>query len=137
MSRKLARETLMQALFQIEFQKIYDFKAVENFIEGVIDNKKDRQFIEEMVNLFIENKEEIDKNIEENLKGWKLSRISKIDLSILRIAVAEILYREDIPIKVSINEAIELAKKFSEDESPNFINGLLASLVSKKGLNDE
>lgn len=137
MSRKLARETVMQVLFQMEIQEEYDMKIAENFIQGVIDSKNDKRFIDEIVHLFIDNKEEIDRNIEENLKGWKFNRISKIDLSILRVAVTEILYREDIPFKVSINEAIELAKKYSEDESANFINGLLASLVSKKEFKNE
>ena len=71
------------------------------------------------------------KKIEKNLKaGWKLDRISKIDLSILKLAIYEIKYKE-IPFKVVINEAVELAKKYVEDSSKNFINGILASIVSE------
>ena len=70
----------------------------------------------------------IDKKIAENLKGWTLERLSKIDLAILRLACYEIIFLEDIPKNVSINEGIELAKKYSDDESRKFINGLLDSI---------
>ena len=72
---------------------------------------------------------EIDKMLEKAIQGWKLSRIGKADISILRLAVYEMKYDEDIPEKVAINEAVELAKKFGGDSSPGFVNGVLAKLV--------
>ena len=77
-----------------------------------------------------EKKDELDEKIKTYLKGWTMDRISKTDLAILRLAVYEMLYREDIPCKVSINEAIELAKAFCEETSPAFINGVLAGVVN-------
>ena len=87
--------------------------------------------MEDVVNGIEKNKEQIDKLIEKNLKSdWKIERISKIDLAILKIAIYEIKYK-DIPFKVGINEAVELAKKYGEDNSKNFVNGILASIVKE------
>jgi len=85
--------------------------------------------MEDVVNGIEKNKEQIDKLIEKNLKSdWKIERISKMDLSILRLAIYEINYKE-LPYKVAINEAVELAKKYGEDSSKTFVNGILASIV--------
>ena len=73
---------------------------------------------------------ELDEKIKPYLKGWTMDRIGKTDLAILRLAVYEIFYRDDIPYKVSINEAVELAKSFCDDASPSFINGVLAGVVN-------
>ena len=81
------------------------------------------------VNQLNENIKIIDENIEKYAQGWKLNRIPKVDLSILRIAINEILHRKDIPVEVSINEAINISKKYSTNESSKFINGLLGSFV--------
>ena len=75
------------------------------------------------------HKEEIDEKINEVAKGWKTQRMGKADLSILRLAVYEMKYDEEIPVNVAINEAVELAKKFGSDDSPAFVNGILAKLV--------
>lgn len=72
-----------------------------------------------------ENRENIDKKIEDSLTKWKLDRISKVNLSILRLAIGEMLYIEDVPEKVAINEAIEMTKKYSDEKSVSFINGVL------------
>ena len=92
---------------------------------------EDIKYIEDVVYGTISNHSEIDKKIESNLKGWAVDRIAKTDLAILRLAVYEILYRNDIPYKVSINEAIEISKLFCDDSSPSFINGILASIVNE------
>ena len=75
--------------------------------------------------------EEIDEMLNEHVTGWKTSRMNKVDLSILRLAVYEMKYDEEIPEKVAINEAVELAKKFGGDEAPAFVNGILAKLIQK------
>ena len=72
------------------------------------------------------------KNILKNLKNWTIDRIFKIDLAILRLAIYEILYMEDIPVKVSVNEAVELAKEYGNNDSKSFVNGLLAKVIESK-----
>lgn len=136
MSRRMARETSMQAYYQMEIHKEYVSDITDKYLEGVIDNEKDKSYIDDMINIFITNKETIDKIINDNLKGWDIDRLSKIDLSILRVGLAEMLFRDDIPVKVSINEAIELGKRYGTDDSPSFISGLLGSVVSKEALDE-
>lgn len=136
MSRRTARETAMQAYYQMEIRKEYEVDVVSKYIDGVTDNENDRKFIEEMVSIFVQNKEAIDGEIVKNLKGWSIDRLSLIDLSILRIGLAEMLYREDIPVKVSINEAIELGKRYGTDDSSSFISGLLGAVAVKEDLDE-
>ena len=78
--------------------------------------------------------ETIDSKISENAKGWKLERLSKVSLAIMRICVYEMLFCEDIPFNISINEAVELAKKFDYDKAPSFINGVLNKVAENEGL---
>ena len=108
-------------------------------IESLIDNLEgetkdinleDRDYIKDIVKGVIENKDKLDETIKKYLKDWTMDRISKTDLAILRVAVFEILYRDDIPYKVSVNEAVELAKSFSDDGSPSFVNGVLAGVIN-------
>ena len=89
-------------------------------------------YISEISHGVYEKSKELDNYIKEHLKGWTMDRICKTDLAILKLAIYEILYRDDIPYKVSINEAVELAKMFSEENSPSFINGVLAEIINKK-----
>ena len=77
----------------------------------------------------IEKLEEIDAILNEKATGWKTSRMNKVDLAILRLAVYEIKWDDDVPVKVAINEAVELAKKFSGEEGPAFVNGVLAKIA--------
>ena len=90
---------------------------------------KEREYIEDIVRGVFKNLAELDGIVESNAKGWKLTRIARIDLSILRLCIYEIKYRDDIPFTVSINEAVELAKKYGEEESGAFINGILSKAV--------
>ena len=85
-----------------------------------------------LVSLVFEHKRELDSEIEKYAKGWSLKRISKISLAILRCALCEILYFEDVPEKVAINEAVNVAKKYEEPETVSFINGVLGSFVRAK-----
>ncbi|MDK2918937.1 MAG: transcription antitermination protein NusB [Candidatus Petromonas sp.] len=133
MSRRIARETVMQVFYQMEIQKSFDSQIAQKFVDGVIVDEKDRQYVDDIVKFFLQNKSIIDGNISHNLKDWDIDRISKVDLSILRVAATEILFKEDIPEKVSINEAVELAKRYGSDDSPAFINGVLDALSKTKG----
>lgn len=141
MSRKIAREVAFKIIFsnELEFENDTLKELIENIISDVelveTTNKndissEDKKYIEQVVSGIAEKKDELDEKIKTYLKGWTMDRISKTDLAILRLAVYEMLYREDIPCKVSINEAIELAKAFCEESSPAFINGVLAGVVN-------
>ncbi len=130
MNRKLAREMAVCFLFQIEFQRENIKEQVEDFLESYGEVKYDKDYFLEVINGVMNSLKEIDEVIETNAKDdWTLDRISKTDLPILRVAIFEIKHREDIPVGVSINEAVELAKKFGNDHSAKFINGLLGKVV--------
>ena len=128
MTRKEERELA----FTLVFEKIFND---ELSIEEIANNAVEARFIEEnafafsLAQLTYENCEEIDRIINENSVGWKVGRLPKVSLAILRLALCEILYVPSIPSGVSINEAVELAKKFSSQEDASFINGILGKYV--------
>lgn len=133
MNRRKSREIAMKLLFEMTINKEHYEEILSNFKENTDINLEDLdfQYIKNIINGIEENKEEIDKKIQQNLKNWKLSRLSKIDITILRISTYEMLYLEDVPDKVAVNEAIELAKKYSSDNSPSFINGVLGNMIKR------
>lgn len=96
-------------------------------IEGI--QEKDQTYIQEKYEKICENLPQIDETLNEASKGWKTSRMGKVELSILRLAVYEMRYDEDVPEKVAINEAVELAKKFGGNDAPSFVNGVLGKLA--------
>ena len=134
MNRTSIREQAFKLLYSLEIQKdINQEEQIELYLES--NNIKDNEAVSYIKDAIIgieENKKDIDEKIIQNLKSnWKLERVSKIDLTILRLAIYEIKYKE-LPFKVAINEAVELAKKYGEDTSKNFVNGILASIVNEK-----
>ncbi|TCO79193.1 transcription antitermination factor NusB [Marinisporobacter balticus] len=131
MNRKLAREMGMKLIFQMDIQNDFSDAMIERFL-GELPEDDQAFYIKKLTENFIENMEQVDKLIEEHSKGWKLNRIGKVDLTILRVAITEIYYIEDIPEIVSINEAVEMTKTFSTEESSKFINGVLGSILEKK-----
>lgn len=134
MNRRYSREQGMKILFGLNFNSESAEELLENYIENnQIDMEKiDMEYLKDIIKGVSENKDEIDKAIEKNLSNWKIDRLSKVDLSILRLCVYEILYKKDIPDKVSVNEAINLSKKYSEAKSPAFINGVLGKFFEKE-----
>lgn len=138
MSRKVAREFAFKIIFAENFQNEEInpeevIPSLANETEKLDDiTKEDMEYIKDITNGVYSNIALLDEKIEKQLKGWTMDRICKTDLAILRLAIYEILYREDIPNKVSVNEAVELAKMFSEDSSPSFVNGVLAGILNKK-----
>mgnify|MGYP003291162781 FL=1 len=128
MTRKEERELA----FTLIFEKIFND---ETSIEEIIENAMDARLIEEntfafsLAQLTYEHIEEIDSIINQNSVGWKLERLPKVSLAIMRLAICEILYVPSIPSGVSINEAVELAKKFASQEDASFINGILGKYV--------
>lgn len=134
MGRKAAREGAMRLLFQMELNEDYSDEAKSIFLENFEYDEMETKYIDEAYNSILNNMEQINKYIEENLEGWSIYRLAKVDLAVLRIAIYEILYRKDIPVEVSINEAIEIVKKYSNYDSFKFINGVLGGFV--RGLDD-
>ncbi|WP_102345641.1 transcription antitermination factor NusB [Bacillus sp. Marseille-P3661] len=133
MKRRTAREKALQALFQIDMSQTEPNIAIENVLEG----ENGSPFLNDLVLGTINHLPEIDKLISDNLEKWSISRLGNIDRAILRISTYEMMFQVDIPHNVSINEAIELAKSFGDDESSKFINGVLSkiktTLESKQG----
>jgi len=137
MNRTEAREQAFKLLYSIEIQKENKEEQIDLYFESnEINYEKTKEYIKDVWAGVEKNKEEITEKISSNLKtNWKLERISKIDIALLKLAIYEMLYKK-IPFKVAINEAVELAKKYGEDNSASFVNGVLASIV-KNDLQNE
>ena len=129
MGRRASRETAMKLLYQLEVQKDDKEDQINLVLAENEFTDKDKQYIREVIAGVHENIEYIDKLVTKHAKGWKLSRISKVEISILRLSIYEISFREDIPFSVSVNEAVELAKKYSSEEAGAFINGILGKVT--------
>jgi len=132
MTRKEARDLAFKLLYQVEMQNetaqnIIDIYYEENELTG-----KSKQYVEEILFGVLEKSEVIDEIITGLSESWKLNRISKISISLIRLSVYEIMYRDDIPDNVSINEAVGLAKLYEGEESASFVNGILAAVLKKK-----
>lgn len=132
MNRSEARDMAFKFLYQVEIQKENNEEAINLFFENnEVQDKEGKKYITNVAEGINENLENITEVIKKNLKqDWKIERISKVTLAILKLAIYEILYAK-IPFKVVINEAVELAKKYGEDTSPTFVNGILASVVKE------
>lgn len=132
MTRKEARENCFKLLFEYEVQKITADEALDLFYELTEDVKGQTDYINTTVKTTIENVERIDAIIEEYSKGWRVSRLAKVTLAVLRVGICELLYMEDIPDSIAINEAVEIAKKYNDEKSGKFVNGILSSVYKGK-----
>lgn len=130
-NRHEIRAIAIQTLYQIDINE----EGLEENLEMLKDRKEELQlegtFLEDIIVGTYENLAEIDKKLNEKAEDWKVARMGKIDRNILRLAVYEILHKDDIPIEVSIDEAVELAKTFAADSSPGFINAVLSNVVEE------
>ena len=132
MSRRGMREQLFKLLFRVEFnpreelaqQEAFFFEDEENSTE-----EKENTEISDKFNRIIEKLDDIDQLLNDRVEGWDTGRMGKVDLTILRLAVYEIMYDDGVPTGVAINEAVELAKKFGQDSSASFVNGVLAKFA--------
>lgn len=124
-SRRLGRELAVQMLYAVDVNPSEEFPSVPQVTEGSKVPYESLDFAEELVRGVGEHRARIDRVISEKSKNWSLERMSRVDLCILRMAIFELLFRADIPKNVTINEAIEVAKKFGTKDSPAFINGIL------------
>lgn len=132
MQRRKAREYALQILFRLDFtEKGIDSKDLEEFWSDKQEHDDIKKFAEDLVRGTLNRIDNIDTMIEKVTENWILKRMAAVDRNILRFAAYEILYRKDIPFAVTINEAIEIAKKFSSTESASFINGILDKLSKK------
>ena len=133
MTRRQIRENLYKMLFQVEFHDKESLRTqIEIYLEDLeLADEKDKRELRDKFNELVENLEDIDAKIEEKANGWTINRIAKSELTILRLGVYELLYVEDVPNKVAINEAVELAKAYGADKASGFINGILASVVKE------
>lgn len=133
MSRKKARDNAFKCVYELEFGRDENLEKILNNCYEENDNKpEEKEYIKKVLKGVKENLEEIDGVILSKLKNWSLDRIAKIDLAILRLAVYEIKYMEDIPEKVSANEAVELAKTYGNNDSKSFVNGVIAKVIECK-----
>ena len=132
MSRRELREQIFKLIFRAEFYDKEELPEQEKlFFEDYELNMKpeDVTYISEKSNKILEKLDEIDGMINQEAKGWTTERMGKIELTILRLAIYEIKFDEDVPAGVAINEAVEIAKKFGQEESAGFVNGVLAKFV--------
>lgn len=133
MNRSEAREYAFKMVYGLEIQKEFTKEQFDLFMENIeIEDKTAIKYLNDIFEGIEENKDTILDIISQNLKkDWTIQRISKVNLAILEIAIFEIKYT-DIPFKVAINEAVELAKKYGDEAAPTFVNGVLASVVNEK-----
>lgn len=139
MTRSKIREHIFKLLFRVEFNEMTDMPLqVRLYFDAPVSDEeeamqviseKDETYITEKYDKIVALIPEIDQRIDQAAKGWKASRLGKVDLTILRLAVYEMIYDEDIPVSVAIDEAVELAKRFGQDGSASFVNGILANLA--------
>ncbi len=130
MGRRASREIAMKLLYQLEIQKGNREQQINYVLENNVLTENDKAYIRDVVDGVKNNLTIIDNQISTYAKDWKLYRISKVDLSILRLSIYEMMFRTDIPPNVSINEAVELAKKYSGREAGAFVNGILGKVAA-------
>ncbi len=141
MKRRLAREIAIQSLYQMEMNDVGADAAIETVLEEIEQDNESNQtvedkpalvhYVEKLVNGTYSIRAQIDQLLIVYLKGWKMDRLSRVDRQILRLAVYEMVYLDDVPPKVVINEAIELAKHFGVEESGKFVNGVLGKMIKE------
>lgn len=139
MVRRELREHIFKMLFQIEFNEMSDMpEHLALYFENLLSaSDEDKEYIKTKFEAIVSRVEEIDKILNEKTTGWKTIRMSKVDLTILRLAVYEMKWDDDVPTGVAINEAVELAKRFSGEEGPAFVNGVLAKLTDERSEKDK
>ncbi|MGM7701922.1 transcription antitermination factor NusB [Pseudalkalibacillus sp. Hm43] len=125
MKRRIAREKALQSLFQIDVSELDRDEAIGHVLE---EGEERDAFLIQLVEGTLDNLEPIDEIIKRHLENWSFERIGNVDRSVLRLAVYEMKYLEDIPINVTFNEAIDLAKTFGGDESGRFVNAVLSKI---------
>ena len=134
MTRSEMREHVFKLIFRVPFHDKNELREqIDYYFDDLTDvNEKDYEYIKNKALLVCELSDELDEKINSVSEGWPVDRIGKAELAIMRLAVYEMLYDDDIPVNVAINEAVELAKKYGADNAPSFINGVLAKVVKQQ-----
>lgn len=132
-TRRTARELALQALYQLELAGEAGLLQFDAFCTHFQLSRKAREYASILFSGVREKMAEIDDRISKQAQNWRLERMSVVDRTILRIAVFELVFRDDVPSNVVINEAVEIAKRFSTDDSAPFINGILDAMAREKG----
>lgn len=122
-----------QTIFQIDLGKNDPENALEFRLSETALNQQDIDYVKRVVRGVVGQKDALDRQINAVSQGWEVHRLGSIDRSILRLAIFEIVFLDDIPVGVAVNEAVELGKKFGDDDSPRFINGILGTVVRDGG----
>ena len=133
MSRRLARQVAFQTLFQIDLANSDVETALEQRLDDAALDVDNQEYVKEVVRGVMQNLPALDAQISAVSKGWQVHRLGFVDRNILRLAIYEIVFMDEIPVRVAVNEAVELAKEFGDEESPKFINGLLGTVVRDGG----
>jgi transcription antitermination protein NusB len=134
--RRKGRELALQALYQIEITGDTSPSAVDLFLGHFEGNAAAKAFARELVSGVVSRRLEIDRRIAQSTENWKLGRLAKVDLVLLRMSTYELIFCPDIPVSVSLDEAIEIAKRFGTGDSPAFINGVLDQIARAGGVKD-
>ncbi|HEY8419890.1 MAG TPA: transcription antitermination factor NusB [Clostridia bacterium] len=134
MSRIQAREKAFILIFEYLFNKSKSEITLDNIVQDLSFTDDDREYIRKVYEGVIENYDKLAGIISQYSEGFALSRIYKIDLGILLLALYELLYMDDIPISVTCNEAVNLTKIYSTEKSPSYVNGILANIIKKEGI---
>lgn len=129
MNRSRSREIAMEVIYQMDIHNTFDKEFADKMTKQY-EEEIDQKYIEEVIGLFIDQKAFVDNEISPLLKKWTMERISRIDLAILRLAVTELKLMPEIPDKVTVNEAINMSKKYVDEKSGKFINGLLKHFIN-------
>lgn len=131
MSRREIREQIFKLLFRTEFYKEEDLQEQRQLFLDELEQEEneDTQYIQQKYEDILNHLTEIDAMVNEVALGWKTTRMGKVDLTLIRLAVYEMKFEEDVPQGVAINEAVELAKNYGTDDSSSFVNGILAKLT--------
>jgi N utilization substance protein B len=129
--RRLAREAAMETLYRLELVNDEPDDVIEEILNRRNPSEEAESYLRRVTQTVINSGEEIDRTLMRHIKRWRLDRLRMLDRAILRIACAEILYFDDVPWKVSINEAVDIAKKFGDDDSGRFVNGVLDAVCKE------
>lgn len=130
--RTIAREAALKALYQLDLRSVVDDAELEELLERETPSTEARDYAREVVRGTREHQDEIDRDIVAVAENWDLSRMAAIDRNVLRLALYEMLYRDDIPPAVAINEAVTIAKRYSTKDSGAFVNGILDQVKNRR-----
>ena len=133
MTRKKVREHIFVLLFRVDFHKKEELEEqVSIYMDELQEaSEKEKQEIRDKFYAIVDHMEQLDNMIEDKIRGWKLQRLAKADITLLRLAAYEIVFDEEVPDSVAINEAVEMSKQYGTDKSTSFVNGVLSSIVKE------